>query len=155
MSSSGPAITPMSAPTGAFPPAGTRILRRTPAPRASISMLALSVSISASTSPCLTVSPSCLLHLTTVPSSIVGESLARMTLVTIAARGSTVEHLLHGGHDFLRLREVGFFERLGVGHRHVGGRDPHDRGVEGIEALALDPVGDLGAETGHGPALFD
>ena len=57
MSSSGSAITPISDPTGALPPAGTRILRRTPAPRASISMLALSVSISASTSPTLTGSP--------------------------------------------------------------------------------------------------
>ena len=81
MSSPGSAITPMSAPTGALPPAGTRILRRTPAPSASISMLALSVSISAITSPTLMASPSFLLHLTIVPSSMVGESLASTTLV--------------------------------------------------------------------------
>ena len=83
MSSSGFAITPIRLPTGALPPAGTRILRRTPAPRASISMLALSVSISASTSPTFTGSPSFLLHLTMVPSSMVGESLARTTFVTV------------------------------------------------------------------------
>ena len=83
MSSFGSAITPMSVPIGALPPAWTRILRSTPEPRASISMLALSVSISASTSPTLIASPSFLLHLTMVPSSIVGESLARTTRVII------------------------------------------------------------------------
>src|SRR6185503_1782242 len=62
MSSSALAMAPIRAPTGALPPAGTRILRRTPTPRASISMLALSVSISARTSPTLTGSPSFLLH---------------------------------------------------------------------------------------------
>ncbi len=51
ISSSGSAITPMSAPTGTVSPACTRIFRRTPPPRASTSMLALSVSISATTSP--------------------------------------------------------------------------------------------------------
>ena len=83
MSSSGPAMTPMSVPTGALPPAGTSTLRRMPSPRASISMFALSVSISATTSPTLTASPSFLIHLTMVPSSMVGESLARTTLVTL------------------------------------------------------------------------
>src|SRR5262245_41916610 len=83
MSSFASAITPISAPIGALPPAGTRILRSTPAPSASISMLALSVSISARTSPTFTASPSFLLHLTMVPSSIVGDSFANTTLVTL------------------------------------------------------------------------
>ena len=51
MSSSGSAMTPISSPTGTVPPSPTRILRRTPAPKASISTLALSVSISAMMSP--------------------------------------------------------------------------------------------------------
>jgi hypothetical protein len=83
MSSPGSAMTPISDPTGAFPPAWTRIFWRMPGPSASISMLALSVSISARTSPTFTASPSLFVHLTIVPSSMVGDSFASTTLVII------------------------------------------------------------------------
>src|ERR1044071_2244799 len=128
-------MTPISAPTGALPPAATSTLRRTPAPSASISMLALSVSISASTSPTLIVSPSFLLHLTTVPSSIVGDSLASTTLVIIdVPRRLAVENFVHGLDDPFRLRQEGLLQHLRVGHRHVGRSHADDRRIEMVEA---------------------
>ena len=148
MSSSASAITPMRAPTGAFPPAGTSTLRRTPAPSASISMLALSVSISASTSPTLTASPSDLFHVTTVPSSIVGE-LGQDDL------GDHRSAPVARPRPPSRAGEVGLLEALRVRHGNVGGRHAQDRRVEVVEALALDAVGDLGAEARVAPALLD
>jgi hypothetical protein len=50
-SSSAPAITPITAPTGAVVPAPSSCFRSTPLPRATSSIVALSVSISAMTSP--------------------------------------------------------------------------------------------------------
>src|SRR5215203_45153 len=52
---------------------GTRILASTPSSMASTSMVALSVSISASTSPGLTLSPSLFSHFASLPCSMVGE----------------------------------------------------------------------------------
>ena len=54
-------------------PSGTRIFDSVPSSTASTSIVALSVSISAITSPDLTKSPSFLSHLARVPCSIVGE----------------------------------------------------------------------------------
>ena len=54
-------------------PAGTRMASTTPSSTASTSMVALSVSISAITSPALTVSPTLTCHLARVPSSMVGD----------------------------------------------------------------------------------
>ena len=128
---SGSAITPMSVPIGALPPAGTRILRSTPLPRASISMLALSVSISASTSPDLD-----------------GVALVLGPLddrALLHRRGELGEHDLGDGHEdppatgtgpggrrrrSLRLRQVRLLEGLGVGHGHVGGGHADDGRVE-------------------------
>ena len=55
-------------------PSSMRILARTPSSMASTSIVALSVSISARTSPDLTASPSFFSHLASLPSSIVGDS---------------------------------------------------------------------------------
>jgi len=70
-------------------PSGTRILPSVPSSTASTSMVALSVSISAITSPDLTVSPSFLCHLARLPFSIVGDSAGISTwigmLVSLAA----------------------------------------------------------------------
>jgi hypothetical protein len=71
---------------GATSPAGTRILRRTPAPNASISTSALSVSTSARMSPPWIRSPSFLSHLMIFPLSIASESLGITTLVTAMAQ---------------------------------------------------------------------
>jgi hypothetical protein len=81
MSSAGSAITPIISPTGTVPPSSTTILRSTPAPKASISTFALSVSISAITSPPLTVSPSFFSHLMTLPVSMASDSFGMNTLV--------------------------------------------------------------------------
>ena len=86
MSSSGSAMTPISAPTGTAVPGVTRILRRTPEPNASSSTSALSVSISAMMSPPEIRSPSCLSHLMIFPVSIASDSFGITTLVTAMAR---------------------------------------------------------------------
>jgi len=55
-------------------PSGTKILPSVPSSTASTSIVALSVSISAMTSPVLTGSPSFLCHFARLPFSMVGES---------------------------------------------------------------------------------
>ncbi len=62
MSSSGSATMAISLPTGTMSPSATRIFRRTPEPKASSSISALSVSMDARTSPPWTRSPSFFSH---------------------------------------------------------------------------------------------
>src|SRR3569833_2300934 len=64
-------------------PSGTTILPILPSSTASTSMVALSVSISAITSPEETLSPSLTCHLASLPSSIVGESAGMVMLMLI------------------------------------------------------------------------
>ncbi len=87
MSSSFAAITPTRAPTGAVVPSARTCFLRTPSPRATSSMIALSVSTSASTSPCLTASPSFLTHFARRPSSIVGLRASMKTFVAMMSVG--------------------------------------------------------------------
>src|SRR5215211_3833769 len=118
-------------------------------------MLALSVSISTSSSPRLTSSPSDLSHLRIVPSSIESDRrgiatsamLGSVPLPTLkaSARGGgrrAALQVAEGGDDRLddlRLVRVGdLLERLGVGHRQVRSRDARDGGVEVVERLLLD-----------------
>src|SRR4029077_6515720 len=87
-------------------PSGTKILPSVPSSTASTSMVALSVSISAMTSPDLTASPSFLCHLARLPFSIVGESAGINTSIGMDS------HVLHGvdvGPELggIRLRVVG------------------------------------------------
>ena len=65
-------------------PSGTRILPSVPSSTASTSMVALSVSISAMTSPDLTLSPSFFSHLARLPFSMVGDSAGMRTSVGMA-----------------------------------------------------------------------
>src|SRR3712207_2294288 len=74
---------------------GTKILARMPSSMASTSIVALSVSISASTSPGFTLSPSFFSHFASLPCSMVGERAGmRMSIaigdlfVVVAARGA-------------------------------------------------------------------
>src|SRR6185503_18133682 len=136
-----------------------RRLRRIPSPRATSSMIALSVSTSASVSPFLMASPSFFSHLTRRPSSIVGERASMKTFVAIGgAPNSYVEYRMSSRdlysliedatrhtrfdirsvevHDFSdrrdRLRRVGlgcFLEILRVRHRHIGLVDANHRRV--------------------------
>src|SRR5688572_13358429 len=146
MSSSGAAITPIREPTGEVPPSSRRRFRNTPSPRATSSMMALSVSTSARTSPLLTASFSAFNHFTRRPSSIVGESASIKTFVAIGSRPGLVVYV----HDFLhrrdRLRHVRLgrpLEVLRVRHGHVRLVHAHYRRVEIVEAVALDVVDDL------------
>jgi hypothetical protein len=65
-------------------PSGTRILARMPSSTASTSMVALSVSISAITSPDLIESPSFLSQRAMLPFSIVGDSAGMRMLMGMA-----------------------------------------------------------------------
>ncbi len=87
-SSPSSAIKPMTWFTGtSAEPSGTTILASTPSSTASTSMVALSVSISARTSPDLIASPSFFSHLESVPFSIVGESAGmRMSMAMFGPR---------------------------------------------------------------------
>ena len=69
-------------------PSGTTILASVPSSIASYSIVALSVSISAITSPGLTLSPSFLSHLLSVPLSIVGDSAGMRMLTAMACVSS-------------------------------------------------------------------
>ena len=84
-SSPSPAISAMSWLTGTSAvPSGTTILARMPSSTASTSMVALSVSISAMTSPDLTVSPSFFSHLARLPFSMVGDRAGIRMLMGMA-----------------------------------------------------------------------
>jgi hypothetical protein len=83
-SSPSPASTAISALTFTpSVPAGTTIFATFPSSTASTSIVALSVSISAMTSPALTSSPSLTSHLARFPSSMVGERAGMVMLIGI------------------------------------------------------------------------
>jgi hypothetical protein len=67
----------------AWAPSGVTILPSTPSSIDSISMVALSVSISANTSPELTKSPSCLSQRAILPSVMVGDSAGIRTRIAM------------------------------------------------------------------------
>src|ERR1700691_5962846 len=130
---------------------------------ASYSIVALSVSISAITSPVLTASPSFLSHLARLPFSIVGESAGMRMLMGIIFSGAKVSPITKSAvtHGFRRLDHFGdrgqreLFQIGGVGHRHVLAGDARDRRVEIIERLFHHARGDLSADAGLPPAFLD
>ena len=83
MSSSGSAITAISAPALTVVPSLTSTRLSVPEANASRSITALSVSISAKTSPLPTTSPSRFFHFTTTPSSIVSVNFGMTTRLAI------------------------------------------------------------------------
>ena len=85
-SSPSPASTAITSLTGtSCVPSGTRIFAMVPSSTASTSIVALSVSISAITSPDLTLSPSFLSHLARLPFSMVGDSAGIRMLIGIVS----------------------------------------------------------------------
>src|SRR5688572_16731191 len=106
-------------------PAGTRIFASRPSSTASTSIVALSVSISAMTSPALISWPSLTSHLASVPSSMVGDSAGIRTCVgmTMVPPASAADQ-----HVGIELARIG----LGIGEREVG------RGVDALAHLAID-----------------
>src|SRR5579883_1493041 len=134
----------IGAPTAIVSPAGTRILRSVPAKNDSTSMLTFSVSISASASPFLTVSPSCLSQRRILPSSIVSPSLGITTVCIpglLCARTSARRSGNDGFHrrdDVVAGRQGGLLQWLRVWHRHIFTRNMPDRRVKIIKAVFVD-----------------
>src|SRR5262245_35065784 len=128
-SSPSSASTAISALTGtSCVPSGTTILARVPSSIASYSIVALSVSISAITSPGLTLSPSFLNHLERLPFSIVGDS-AGIRILT----GMTVSSVLA---DRAGGAGIGRRVHLGIEHR-----------ADALQRLVLGQFGFLGENT--------
>src|SRR5580693_1417634 len=98
-------------------PSGTRILPSVPSSTASTSIVALSVSISAITSPDLTVSPSFLSHLERLPFSMVGDSAGMRTSVGMACSGRSAQKPRSTIHVGVKLGRIG----LGVLGGELGG----------------------------------
>src|SRR2546423_12453083 len=123
-------------------------------------MVALSVSISASTSPAANASPSCTSQRPMVPSSIVSESrgITSSSDMDPSSGGSRDPALgqqaARGGLDLALERQRRELERLGVGHGHLSAANALDRGVEVVEAEAVDAGGQLGADSVGRPALL-
>src|SRR5918997_2842781 len=96
-SSPSPAISAISSLTGTSAvPSGTTILARMPSSTASTSMVALSVSISAITSPDFTVSPSFFSHLARLPFSMVGDRAGIRILIGIAFMDPDLKGSVYG-----------------------------------------------------------
>src|SRR5947209_14083124 len=115
------------------------ILASVPSSTASTSMVALSVSISAITSPGLTVSPSFFSHLARLPFSIVGDSAGiRMLIGMISAQRA-------GGAGIGRRVHLGIVERADALHGFGLGEFVLGR----IDACHM--TGDVGDQ--HAPGL--
>src|SRR6056297_2721867 len=115
-------------------PSGTRILPITPSSTASNSIVALSVSISASKSPDDTVSPSLTSHFASVPSSIVGDS-AGMRISTGMSASLPIGDLLDGGDHLFGGHQRQLFQVRRIGHGHVLAGAVDHRRVEIVERL--------------------
>src|SRR5262245_22108954 len=107
-------------------PAGTRICARRPSSTASTSIVALSVSISAMTSPALTTSPWFFSHFASLPSVMVGESAGIRISVLISRSPSGL-----GQHVGIELRRIGL--RAGLGEIRRGGDDVLDLAVDVLQ----------------------
>src|SRR5436190_3952429 len=144
-------------------PSGTMILPMRPSSAASYSIVALSVSISAMTSPACTSSPSFFSQRARLPSVIVGDragiriSIGMCCPFGVRARPSrlAVRHLARRGDNVLDLRHREAFEISGIGQWHVLAGDALQRRVEPIEAFLHDDCRDLGADPCKWPALLD
>src|SRR5947199_4553381 len=136
-------ISAIVCPTGTTSPARAVTSPRTPETGASISVVALSVSLSTSGSPFRTLSPGDLSQCRTLPVSCASSSAGMMTFVGISASRFPAEglrrlqdHLFRGHRQVLEYRR----ER----HRDIHGPDALDRRVEVIEC----PLGDHRRELG-------
>src|SRR3712207_1081225 len=120
--SAAPSPPPFSSAIGLFTatpsvPSGTRMRVSLPSSTASTSMVALSVSISAMTSPDLTSSPSCLSQRASLPSVMVGLRAGIRIWVPISARLPGLDQ--HIGPE-LALRRLGTLLRKIGGVLHGG-----------------------------------
>src|SRR6516165_5591190 len=140
-------------PTGTVAPGAIKTFRRMPLPKASSSMSALSVSISATMSPPEIRSPSCLSQRKSLPVSIASDSFGMTTLVTAMGARSSVRsdraELAEGVDDPVLRGGLQPLEVPGVRHGRVGAADPPYRRVEIVEGALRDEGGDLGPHSGE------
>src|SRR5712692_9955455 len=150
----GGAVSPMraiGAPILAATPCSTRMFN-TPSASDSRSNVALSDSTSAITSPFLTGSPVFFFHSTTVPSSIVSESLGMlMSVIDGLPANDLARQLL----DVLACRDRRLLERQAVRHRHLSAAQAPDRSVQIVEAPLLHPSRDFRGHAVRRPAFLD
>src|SRR3954465_7503043 len=122
-------------------PSGTTIFASVPSSTASTSIVALSVSISAITSPGFTFSPSFFSHLARMPFSIVGDSAGIRMLIGMflaqRAGGAGIGRRVHLG----LVDRTNALDRLGFAKfvpGRVDARDmPRDRGDEHAPGLRI------------------
>src|SRR5580765_5549368 len=133
-------------------PSGMTILASVPSSTASYSMVALSVSISAITSPDLILSPSFLSHLARLPFSIVGDSAGMRMLVGIVRL--PVTNGLRRLDDFGHRGKRQLFKIGGVGHRHIFSRHARDRRIQIVKSVCHHAGSNFGADTALLPALL-
>src|SRR3984893_15787479 len=98
-------------------------------------MVALSVSISASTSPGLILSPTFFSQRARLPFSMVGESAGmRMSIGMARLRywASQVEHRFRRRENCARIWQSKRFEVRGIRHRHILAANPYHGRIEVI-----------------------
>src|ERR1700730_2154845 len=116
-------------------------------------MLALSVSISARTSPFFIWSPGFLSHCEIVPSCIV--SLRRgMVTSDMAYPPAAWREFSDRIHQLFCACKRGQFQRFGIGKRYLQATYPFDRGIQVVEGLFLQHGGKLRAYTEAAPVFF-
>src|SRR5215470_2922461 len=124
-------------------PSGTRILPSVPSSTASTSMVALSVSISAITSPDLTASPSFLSHLERLPFSMVGDNAGIRILTGMISSRASADRV--GGAEIGRRVHLGVVQRADA----LDGLLLRELVLGGVDAR--DVAGDIGDQ--HAPGL--
>src|SRR5256712_9681128 len=141
----------IGAPILAGTPCSTRMFN-TPSASDSRSNVALSDSTSAITSPFLTGSPLFFFHSTTVPSSIVSESLG---MFMSAIELFPADHFARQPLDVLACGDRRLLERQAVRHRHLSAAQAPDRCVKAVEAPLLHSSSDLRGHAIRRPAFLD
>src|SRR3954467_8448228 len=99
-------------------------------------MVALSVSISAMTSPVLTLSPFFFFQVTSVPSVMVSLSFG-IWISGMAISSLGVTNLLHRGDDRVGTREDSLFQALVIRHWHIFLTNTRNWGIEFVEDVLL------------------
>src|SRR6266853_2968336 len=141
--------------TGTVWPSCTFISANTPAAGAGISASTLSVEISNSGSSRFTASPTFLSHLLKVPSAI-DSPICGINTSTRAIVAPSVRHQPAGGlHNIVSLREHEVFEGRRIRERHIMRRHPHDRSVEPLECLFVDPRRNLAGDPARARVFVD